>query len=262
MLLDTPQDPGNASMRSISALLGRVLPCLLVGLAACAHSADTGAQTTAGPRVLVVGGDQHHDFDRWFDQATSATLAEAGAVVSYTDVPGDILAALPQIDVLYLTNNQPLPGAELRDAIFAFVGGGNGLLVGHAAAWYSWSDWPAYNRRLVSGGARSHLDYGAFDVTVTDPAHPVMRGVPPSFTIRDELYRFEKDPAGPPIHVLATGRDAGTGREYPVVWAVGAEQGRIVVHTLGHDGAAHHHPAYRTMLQDAVRWVSPRAPDR
>lgn len=249
-------------MRFRCALAGWLLPCLLITVSACARSAAVTAGTPPPVRVLIVGGDQHHDFARWFDQATSATLAAAGAEVNYTEEPSEILAALPRIDVLYLTNNQPLPGAELRDAIFAFVGAGNGLLIGHAAAWYSWSDWPAYNRRLVGGGARSHLDYGDFEVTVTDPTHPIMQGVPPRFRIRDELYRFEKDPEGPPIHVLATGRDAATGSEYAVAWTVGAGQERIFVHTLGHDGEAHNHAAYRTMLQNALHWVSPRSGER
>ncbi len=231
-----------------------------MGVYGCAPSVQTSPGAASSPRVLIVGGDQHHDFDRWFNEATTATLEATGAEVSYTDVPSRILPALSEIDVLYLTNNQPLPGQELRDGIFNFVEAGKGLLIGHAAGWYSWSDWPAYNRDLVGGGTRSHLPYGEFQVTVADPEHAIMQEVPATFTIRDELYRFERDPDGPPIHVLATGRDEQTGTVYPVVWTVDHPNGRIVVNTLGHDGEAHNHPAYRTILQNSLRWASRQVP--
>ena len=39
-------------------------------------------------------------------------------------------------------------------------------MIGHAAAWYSWANWPTFNRDLVVGGARSHRPYGMYDVDV------------------------------------------------------------------------------------------------
>lgn len=206
--------------------------------------------------VLIVGGDEHHDFDRWFNEADSAILEDIGADVSYTDAPREILPKLDDIDVLYLSNNQPLPGDDLRSGIFDFVDQGKGLMIYHAAAWYSWEDWPEFNRELVGGGARSHRDYGAFEVTVQDSEHPIMQGVPTTFTIEDELYYFEQDPEGPPIRVLATGEEPETGKEFPVVWTVARSDGRIVVNTLGHDGAAHQHPAFQQMLQNSTRWAA------
>lgn len=73
----------------------------------------------------------------------------------------------------------------------------------HPAIWYNWSDWPEYNRDLVGGGSRSHPPFGDFEVRVTDPDHPVMASVPERFTIKGELYRFEKDEEGSDIQVLA-----------------------------------------------------------
>lgn len=206
--------------------------------------------------VLIVGGDQHHDFDRWFNEADSAILEDIGADVSYTDAPREIVPRLDDIDVLYLSNNQPLPGDDLRSGIFDVVDQGKGLMIYHAAAWYSWEDWPEFNRELVGGGARSHRDYGAFEVTVQDPEHPIMQEVPTTFTIEDELYYFERDAEGAPMQVLATGEEPETGRTFPVVWTVERGDGRIVVNTLGHDGAAHEHPAFQQMLQNSARWAA------
>jgi type 1 glutamine amidotransferase len=86
--------------------------------------------------------------------------------------------------------------------------------------------------------------------------------VPASFTVRDELYRFEAD-AGAENEVLAVGRalsgpdprNDGETLEFPVVWTRTQDGGRIVVLTLGHDGGAHEHATYRVLLQNAVRWV-------
>jgi hypothetical protein len=110
--------------------------------------------------VLIVGGGSSHDFDRWYRQTDAETLRQGGfATVIYTDNPDSIADYLPQADVLYLVNNQPIKSVAVRKAIFDFVGAGKGLIIGHAALWYNWKDWPEYNARLAGGGARSHHRY-------------------------------------------------------------------------------------------------------
>jgi type 1 glutamine amidotransferase len=155
-----------------------------------------------------------------------------------------------------LSNNQPLTNAGLREGIFQFVSGEKGLLLAHPALWYNWKDWPEYNRQLVGGGSRSHDKFGEFEVTVTEPAHPIVAGVPATFKITDELYRFERDPEGAPIQVLAVGKEPSSGKTYPILWIVQHPKGRIVCNTLGHDGQAHQHPAYKTILQNSLLWVA------
>lgn len=207
-------------------------------------------------RVLIVGGGTHHDFDRWFNQADIAILNGTGtAQAEYTDQIDAVLPKLKQIDVLYLSNNQPMKNAELRKGIFDFADSGRGLLLVHPALWYNWNDWPEYNRALVGGGARSHDKYGEFEVTIDQPDHPIMKGVPAKFKITDELYHFEKDSKGASIQVLATGRNLATGKTYPVAWIVQHPKSRVVALTLGHDGQAHEHAAFKTLLQNAVSWV-------
>lgn len=206
--------------------------------------------------VLIVGGGSSHDFDRWFNLEDSKIIAEMGAYVQYTDQPQNILAVLPEIDILYLSNNQPLADPKLRQAIFDFVESGRDLLLAHAATWYNWKDWPEYNRDLVGGGSRGHRPYGEFEVQVTDSEHPVMQSVPASFTIADELYRFQKDEEGSDIHILAKGIEPETGKTYPVVWTVNYGEGRIICMTLGHDEASHTHEVYKTILRNTIHWFS------
>jgi hypothetical protein len=220
----------------------------------------------ANARALVFGGGTSHDFHRWYAQADLATLGGVPSLagkLAYAELPSQLAALLPQLALLALANNQPLLDPHLRAALFRHVDAGRGLLLMHAATWRNWPDWPAYNAELVGGGARSHEAYAEFVVTAVDPAHPVMRGVRASFGVKDELYRFEPDPAGSSIRVLATGTSTSTDATYPVVWIVerpvatgGASEGaRILCTTLGHDGGAHELPEYRTLLQNAAAWL-------
>ncbi len=207
------------------------------------------------PEVLIVGGGSSHDFERWFNLEDSKILAGAGANVRYTDDVEHIKELLPELDILYLSNNQPLPDPELRKAIFDFVQSGNDLLLVHAAIWYNWSDWPEYNKELVGGGSRGHDEFGNFEVQVVNEDHPIMKNVSSSFEITDELYRFEKDKSGSEIDVLAKGIEPETGDEFPVVWTVDYGEGQIVCTTLGHDDQAHKHDAYINILKNSLTWL-------
>ena len=228
----------------------------LLGLLTADLSGNSANAADSKPiRTLIAGGGSSHDFERWFNQADTATLRAAGlADVKYTENIESILPALKQLDVLYLSNNKPMTNAGLRNAIFDFAEAGGGLLLVHPALWYNWNDWPDYNRLLVSGGSRSHDKYGEFEVTVDDTAHPIMSGVPKTFKISDELYHAQKDAQGPSIQILATGRNLTTGKSYPVVWITQHPKSRVVCITLGHDGKAHDHPAYKAILQNSLRW--------
>ncbi len=227
----------------------RVAPTFLAMTAESAQGAAP--PPPKSPMCLIVGGGASHDYEKWWRGADAALL---GAV--YTSDPAQVLPALEKAEVLYLANNQPLPDPALRKAVFDFVGRGRGLLLGHAATWYNWKDWPEYNRTLVGGGARGHEKLQEFEVAVVDKAHPLMAGVPDTFRVKDELYRFERDEAGPEIHVLARGKSLETGKEYPVAWTVKHEKGRILCLTLGHDGAAHELDAYRRILRNAAGWLA------
>lgn len=244
-------------MKKIDLLVTACMTGLLAFFGAFACSGDSGAQLPEDPgsRVLILGGGDHHDFDRWFHQEDSTLIASAGAVVEYTDDPESVLPVLDGQDLFYMNTNQPIDVPEFPGELLGFVGSGKGLLLVHASTWFIW-DWPEYYRDLIGGGTRSHGPLGEFEVRVSDPDHPVMTGVPGQFTIRDELYRFERDEEGADMHVLAIGIEPGTGEEYPVAWVTEYGEGNVVNITLGHDGDAHQHEAFIAMLQNSVDWLT------
>ena len=211
-----------------------------------------------GIKTLIVGGGSSHDFNRFFNLADAATLrATVKASVNYTETTTGLAPALAGVDVLYLSNNKPFGDGATREAVLAHARSGKGMLLVHPALWYNWDrDWPVYNRELCGGGSRGHDAYGEFEVTVTQPGHPLMQGVPEKFTLRDELYWFEADAQGTAIEVLATAHSKAKNKTFPMVWVVKHPKSRIAAIALGHDGVAHSHPAYQRLLANSVEWIA------
>ncbi len=207
-------------------------------------------------KVLMVGGGASHDFDKWYRGADVQTLEKDGMTeVRYTDRTDSLQYYLPQADVLFLSNNQPIADPETRKAIMDFADAGNGLVLAHAALWYNWEDWPEYNQQLVSGGSRGHDKYGAFDVELTGKKHPVTKGVPQKFSLKDELYYYKVDSAGPGIDILAMASTEGS-EGFPSVFVIQHPKSRIVGIALGHDAESHDLEAYHTLLRNAVKWAA------
>lgn len=208
-------------------------------------------------RVLMVGGGSSHDFDRWYKGADVKTLeSDHFAQVTYIDDVKEILKHLPTVDVLFLSNNQPIEDAATRKAILDFVAAGKGVVLAHAALWYNWKDWPVYNQKIVSGGTNNHDSYGNFEVVLSKTKHPVTKGVDKKFELKDELYHYKLDATGPGIEVLAVAKNAGSETSYPSIFVVKNPKARIVAIALGHDAASHDILNYQKLLINAVKWVA------
>ncbi len=207
-------------------------------------------------RALLIGGGSSHDFERYFHKADSATLRAAGIVTAYTSNVEEALALMPNADVIVLSANHGSFGlAPFQRALNAFADAGHGLVIVHAGTWHNWPEKTNFNTRFLGGGARGH-GFGDFQVLDKAPAHPVMQGVPDTFTIHDEHYKVELD-AGTPTEVLAmTSVEPQSKKAYPSVWVVKDAKAKIVGIGLGHADEAHSNPAYQKILANAVRWVA------
>lgn len=211
----------------------------------------------AGTKVLLIGGGSSHDFTRFFNLADVATLKATGTFsVNYTESPLDFVDHVKTVDVLVLSVNTPAfttPAA--RKALFDHVAAGKGVVLLHAGVWYNYADWPEYNRELAGGGSRGHDRLGEYEVKATGMAHPIMKGVPASFRITDELYYFVPDTAGTPIEVLATATSTQRPGTYPQIFVVKHPKARIAGLTLGHDARAHDLPEFKTLLVNCIEWA-------
>jgi putative heme-binding domain-containing protein len=211
----------------------------------------------AGTKVLLIGGGSSHDFQRFFNLADVALLKATGKFsVNYTESPLDFVDHVKTVDVLVLSVNTPaFTTPDARKALFDHVAAGKGVVLLHAGVWYNYRDWPDYNRELAGGGSRGHDKLGEYEVKATNPAHPIMKGVPASFRITDELYYYTPDPAGTPIEVLATATSTAKPGTYPQVFVVKHPKTRIAGLTLGHDARAHDLPEFKTLLVNCIEWV-------
>jgi len=214
-------------------------------------------------KVLIVAGGSSHDFGRFFGETDGATLRSAGFSVNYTEDRDQAASELRNADVAVVSvNRQFFDTPEYRKALMDFAAAGKGLVMLHPGTWYGFPDWPELNASIVGGGARGHDKFGPFTVKVTRPEHPVMRGVPATFEVEDELYYVNAEPGKVPpgtasIEVLAeTSPSARYKMPHPAVWITSHATARIVGITLGHDARAHDHPAFKTLLANAVRWAA------
>ncbi|WP_067562984.1 ThuA domain-containing protein [Nocardia acidivorans] len=174
--------------------------------------------------VLVCGGSWHD-----FDYARVHLLTELAAhprvrTRVYQDY--DCLAALSEAEVLITYTCNAVPSAEQRRALTAFVTGGGRWLALHgtnSAIEPLGADRFATPRRLgelarvLGSRFLGHPPIGPYRVEITEPDHPLVRGLAP-FEVTDELYISELHP---PLHVLAHTRYVGD--------APGFEQGRTTV---------------------------------
>ena len=258
----------NSSLVSLKRLL--CLPALIIGLAAPlgaqpkelpADSTEALGQKFAEPkpadtlRVLIVGAGSSHHFPRYFIGTDSETLkAEKGIDTAATLNAAEAIALMPQADVLVFSGNHEQFGrGNFQQALHEFADAGKGIVMIHAAAWVH--PWKNYNQRFIMGASAGH-GYGEFEVTVKQPEHPVMKGVPATFRITDESYHHEFGP-GANVELLAENApDNKTKKPHASVWVVKDPKTRIVCITHGHAKEAHENPAYKTMLVNAVRWVA------
>jgi len=140
---------------------------------------------------------------------------------------------------------------------------GKGFLGIHSAT-DTFHNWPAYGDMI--GGYFDEHPWGTFNapLIVEDPNFPGMQDMPPSFTLRDEIYQI-KDFSPGKVRVLLR-LDANkvdlhnpkvhrTDKNFPVIWARTYGKGRVLYNGLGHVEAVWDRPDFQKMLTEQLKWV-------
>ncbi|MEO7600213.1 MAG: PVC-type heme-binding CxxCH protein [Opitutus sp.] len=214
-------------------------------------------------KVLLISGGSSHKFAEFFGGTDSATLHAAGFSVHYTEDRDQAAVELADADVAVISvNRQFFDTPAYREALLAFAAAGKGIVMLHPGTWYGFAQWPELNAQIVGGGSRGHDKLGPYQVKAVQPEHPILRGVPATFDVVDELYYInaepEKIPTGTaPITVLAESSPSlKYGKPHPVVWVTQHPDARVVGLTLGHDERVHDLDAFKQLLTNAVRWAA------
>jgi uncharacterized protein len=138
---------------------------------------------------------------------------------------------------------------------------GKGFIGIHSAA-ITFLAWPEYGKML--GGYYDGHPWGEFPapLLVEDRAFPGMGRLPPSFTLKDEIYQI-KDFSRDRVRVLLrldaekldlTKKGVRKGSDFAVVWARNYGKGRVLYNGLGHNPEVWDRPEIQQMWVETVRW--------
>jgi type 1 glutamine amidotransferase len=148
--------------------------------------------------------------------------------------------------------------AALRDYV---EGGGAWGGVHSATDFEKKGNFPWYTNTLVGGYLDSWDLDGTPGTVQVEPGyaeHPVMRGVPATWSVRDEWFRMNRDIGEQPGFQIVA-RLAADNR--PVTWIkeLGANNaGRMFYTIRGHAPTVYHEPEFRQLVLNGILWATHR----
>ncbi|SPE36065.1 conserved exported hypothetical protein [Candidatus Sulfopaludibacter sp. SbA3] len=243
-------------------------------------------------RTLIVDGQNNHDWktttpvlQRLLEQ-TGRFQVEVATSPAKKEGIGAFAPEFAKYKLVVLNYNGQLWQDSTREAFLAFVRNGGGVVIYHAAD-NSFPEWSEYNQIIGVGGwnnrtgAAGHLvrwrdgktvreetpgntgHHGGrkpFLVTIRDPKHPIVKGLPAVWMhAEDELYDSLRGPAQQ-LDVLATALSSkdnkGTGENEPMLMAIRFGKGRIFHTTMGHDLRAMSCTGFIATYQRGAEWAA------
>jgi|LakMenE01Jun11ns_1017448.scaffolds.fasta_scaffold9884846_2 type 1 glutamine amidotransferase len=154
-----------------------------------------------------------------------------------------------------------LSDVKHQQQIEAFLNRGGGLLLSH---YVLWNASPAVADLLgLAKGKDSKYKHKVVTLKMPEPRHPIMHGLPDTFTLADECFwNLQGDRSK--VTALATS-DESVGDKIsaePVIWAHEHGKGRVVASTLGHFDWTFDDPFFRTILLRGIAWTAGESPYR
>jgi hypothetical protein len=167
------------------------------------------------------------------------------------------------VDVLVLYDLSQELDDTGRQNLKAFLESGKAMVVIHHAI-ADYNDWEWWTREVIGGkyflkaeGATPPSTFKHDEELFIRPvtAHPLIDSIGP-IHLWDETYKGMW--ISPESQVLLT-TDNSTS-DGPVTWISPYPKSRVVYIQLGHDSSAHRHPAYQSLVRNAILWTAGRKP--
>jgi len=239
---------------------------MAVFLLTAALPATPGARAAERLKVLLLSGKNNHNWKATTPALKTILEDSKRFAVTVTNDPAASLAepTLGQYDVI-VSNWAGFPkmkarqwGPKAEKAFLDFIRGGKGFALFHAAS-ASFHTWPEFQQ--ISGGTwGKHTGHGrqhAFDVTVTDPDHPITRGMKP-FRTTDELWHRMQ--AHRDRHVLCSAFSAkekgGSGQNECVAMTTKLGKGRGFNLVLGHGVPHMQNAGWTALMLRGTEWAA------
>jgi hypothetical protein len=205
------------------------------------------AETLDGYKVLIVLRDGMIWPDGYGnDESTNAAWVATGRPKLNFDPP------LPQARARSEFWIKPGQGKAVRD----FIDNGGAALFLHNTTHVGLTD-PDF-RHALGAAYTGHPPIRTFKVKVTNPDHPIAKGVK-DFVITDEQHymTYDKDPK---FLFLETVNDEGLtyqryGATAPGGWSYDYGKGRVCYMSPGHMLSDLWHPEYVKLQHNAIRWI-------
>ncbi|MDF3068323.1 MAG: alpha-mannosidase [Polyangiaceae bacterium] len=165
---------------------------------------------------------------------------------------GDVFSDNPRVE------SAATAMAALRDYV---EGGGAWGGVHSATDFEKTGNFPWYTDTLVGGYLQSFDADGTPGTVQVEPGyvdHPVMRGVPPTWSVRDEWFRMNRDVGEQPGFQIVS-RLVSDSR--PAVWIkeLGAgNRGRMFYTIRGHAPAVYREAEFRQLVLNGILWATRR----
>ena len=206
-------------------------------------------------KALVLAGGQIHDFKSCGPAIRQVLDADGRFEVTYVEddlavFENGVLRAHDVLVMFYTVGELTTPR---KNGLLEWVASGKGFVGIHSAA-DSFRGCPEY-RAMIGGYFVTHPRYRDYQVTITDPEHPITKGLldvdPPEFFVKDEMYVTSYDRRN---HILAQALWKDT--TVPVAWVKPWGEGRVFWLALGHDGPACRQEVFGRLLVRGTLWAA------
>ncbi len=194
------------------------------------------------------------------DRALISSGSPLVTALSTLEWPTEDQFATANVIVLYQHPNC-LSDAKHQQQIESFLNRGGGLVLSHFVLWNAS---PALPDLLgLAKGKESRYKHKGITLKLPEPRHPIVHGLPDTFTINDECF-WNLQGNRSNVTALATSDELVNDQvsAEPVIWAHEHGKGRVVASTLGHFDWTFDDPFFRAILLRGIAWAAAESPYR
>ncbi|WP_293307722.1 ThuA domain-containing protein [Pedobacter sp. UBA5917] len=248
-----------------------ILFLLISALSIGSHAATKPRHNKPKTRIFVLAenGGGHALFDDAARLWLNKLAEEKGFIIDYaSDTKKINKQFLKQYQLFIQLDYPPYPWEkEAQEAFEDYIVNGKGGWIGFhhptlLGVFDNYPMWQWYSDFMGKIEFKRHIPGGTFAMlNLEDRKHPVLKGLPASFTTRDEWYIYNKSPR-PNVHVLASidestynpGKDVKMG-DHPVIWSNEQVKAKNIYIAMGHFPELLEDKNFTTLFRNSILWT-------